>query len=108
VPRAISDTLKTRELVSRFLILATLAFGEQALDEGGLAVGTILENYVLDIPAGILLGVAVGFAIGWSPQAHRSGAGGDCRIDRHPLCGGAWRRGARHLRRSPRSPRAQS
>jgi CPA1 family monovalent cation:H+ antiporter len=65
VPRAISDTLKTRELVSRFFILATLALGEQALKEGGLAVGSVLENYVLDIPAGILLGVAVGYGIGW-------------------------------------------
>jgi CPA1 family monovalent cation:H+ antiporter len=65
VPRAISDTLKSRELVSRFFILATLALGEEALESGGLLLSSVVVNYVVDIPAGIALGAAVGFAVTW-------------------------------------------
>ncbi len=65
VPRAISDTLKTRELVSRFFILATLALGEESLETGGPALSSVVLNYLVDIPAGALLGAVVGLGIVW-------------------------------------------
>ena len=66
VPRAISDALKARELVSRLVILATLTLGEEALQTGGVAAQSILLNYLFDIPAGILVGGVVGAAIVWA------------------------------------------
>jgi CPA1 family monovalent cation:H+ antiporter len=66
VPRAISDVLKTRELVSRLFILATLTLAEEALNAGSVEVGAIALNYLVDIPAGVLLGLVVGSAIVWA------------------------------------------
>jgi len=65
VPRALADVLKTRELVSKLFILGTLALAEEALDTGAVTPVSIALNYLLDIPAGILLGLAVGYAIVW-------------------------------------------
>jgi len=66
VPRAVADVLKARELVARLFILATLALGEEALEAGEVAPSAIAANYLLDIPAGILLGLLVGRAIVWA------------------------------------------
>lgn len=66
VPRAVSDVLKARELVSRLFILATLALGEEALSSGGITLPSVVLNYLVDIPAGILIGVLVGYAIVWA------------------------------------------
>jgi NhaP-type Na+/H+ or K+/H+ antiporter len=65
VPRAIADTLKARELVGRIFILATLSVVEEALTSGEVAAGSILAGYGLDIPAGALVGLAVGHAAVW-------------------------------------------
>jgi CPA1 family monovalent cation:H+ antiporter len=65
VPRAISDALKARELVSRLFILATLTLGEEALESGRVAAQSIALNYLFDIPAGVVLGFLVGTAIVW-------------------------------------------
>jgi NhaP-type Na+/H+ or K+/H+ antiporter len=65
VPRAIADTLKARELVGRIFILATLSVVEEALTSGEVAAGSILAGYGLDIPAGALVGLAVGQAAVW-------------------------------------------
>nr|WP_246215859.1 cation:proton antiporter [Microvirga makkahensis] len=70
VPRAIADTLKARELVGRIFILATLSVVEEALPSREVAAGSILANYVLDIPAGALVGLAVGQAAA-SPTPQR-------------------------------------
>jgi CPA1 family monovalent cation:H+ antiporter len=60
VPRAISDTLKARELVGRVVILATVAALTESQGERAFA---ILEHYVLDIAGGVLAGLAVGYAV---------------------------------------------
>ncbi len=63
VPRAIADTLKARELVSRLFILATFAL---VVESAGLTLPTpwaVLEHYAFDIPAGLLLGLLIGRAI---------------------------------------------
>jgi NhaP-type Na+/H+ or K+/H+ antiporter len=62
VPRAIADTLKARELVGRIVILATLSVAEEALNSGEVTASSVFANYVLDIPAGALVGLAVGHA----------------------------------------------
>lgn len=66
VPRALADVLKARELVSRLFILASLALGEEALDTGEISPAAVATNYLFDIPAGIVLGIAVGRAIVWA------------------------------------------
>jgi NhaP-type Na+/H+ or K+/H+ antiporter len=66
VPRAVADVLKCRELVSRFFILATLALGEGALETGDITIAAVAVNYLFDIPAGVILGLAVGAAIVWA------------------------------------------
>ena len=66
VPRAIADTLKARELVARIVILATYALALDAAKSGRISVWTALDRYVLDIPAGILLGAGIGLAIVWA------------------------------------------
>ncbi|MDQ4061043.1 MAG: cation:proton antiporter [Pseudomonadota bacterium] len=66
VPRAVADTLKARELVSRIAILATFALALEAARSGQITIMAVLDRYVLDIPAGILLGVVVGHAIVWA------------------------------------------
>lgn len=66
VPRAIADTLKTRELVSRMLILATLALGIEMVNSGRLSGWSFVEHYLFDIAAGIGVGFGVGYAIVWA------------------------------------------
>ena len=68
VPRAISDTLKAREVVGRFVILATFALVVEAERAGGLAPFGIARHYALDIAAGLLLGIAVGQAVAWARE----------------------------------------
>lgn len=63
VPRAISDSLKARELVTRVFVLATFALLVQTAEEdrpGGLM---LLDHYAFDIPAGVLLGMLIGRAV---------------------------------------------
>jgi CPA1 family monovalent cation:H+ antiporter len=68
VPRAIADTLKARELVSRPLILATLALVVEGTALGRIEAGAVAKAYVLDIAGGIAVGVAVGHAVAWARQ----------------------------------------
>ncbi len=65
VPRAIADTLKARELIGRIVILATLSVVEDVLNSGEVAATSVLASYGLDIPAGALVGLAVGHAAVW-------------------------------------------
>jgi NhaP-type Na+/H+ or K+/H+ antiporter len=65
VPRAIADTLKARELVGRIFILATLSVVEEVLSSGEVATSSVLASYGLDIPAGALIGLAVGHGAVW-------------------------------------------
>ena len=64
VPRAISDTLKGREIVGRVLILATLGLVEESLTSRAHAnlFELAARAYLLAIPAGILIGFLVGRA----------------------------------------------
>ena len=66
VPRAIADTLKARELVGRIVILATLSVVEEGLSSGRVTAGSVIGSYALDIPAGGLVGFAVGQAAVWA------------------------------------------
>lgn len=68
VPRAIADTLKTRELTARILLLATFGWLEAGLISGHVRVADIAASYLLDIPAGALVGMAVGRAAIWARQ----------------------------------------
>ncbi|WP_172123584.1 MULTISPECIES: cation:proton antiporter [unclassified Devosia] len=65
VPRAIADVLKARELVSRVFILGTLALAGEALNAGEITASSTAFNYLFDIPAGIVLGCVIGYAIVW-------------------------------------------
>ena len=62
VPRAISDTLKARELVGRVFILATFSLALDAVEPGRLSIWLVVEHFLLDIPLGALLGSAIGYA----------------------------------------------
>ncbi|MDQ3557849.1 MAG: cation:proton antiporter [Pseudomonadota bacterium] len=66
VPRAIADALKTRELVSRLIILATLALGIEMVNSGRLSGWSLVEHYLFDIGAGIGVGFVVGHGIVWA------------------------------------------
>lgn len=68
VPRAIADTLKARELVTRVVILATFALTLETAGSNQLSIRSLLDHYALDIPAGILLGFGIGHAIVWARQ----------------------------------------
>jgi CPA1 family monovalent cation:H+ antiporter len=68
VPRAIADTLKARELVTRLIVLATFALTVETARAGHFSPAALLEHYALDIPLGILLGFAVGRAVAWARQ----------------------------------------
>jgi CPA1 family monovalent cation:H+ antiporter len=68
VPRAIADTLKARELVTRLVVLATFALTVETVRAGRFFPAALLEHYALDIPLGILLGSAVGYAVAWARQ----------------------------------------
>ncbi len=68
VPRAIADTLKARELVTRLVVLATFALTIETVHSDGFSVAALVEHYALDIPLGILLGFAVGHAVTWARQ----------------------------------------
>lgn len=63
VSRAIADTLKARELVARLFILATFALVVESAGSGLPTTWAVLEHFVLDIPAGLLLGFLIGQAI---------------------------------------------
>ena len=68
VPRAIADTLKARELVARIIILASFSLVIEAAMSGKASVGLVLDRFLFDIPAGVLLGFAVGHAVAWARQ----------------------------------------
>ncbi len=59
VPRAIADTLKARELVGRIFILAAFGLVEDSLTRPVTTI-TVLDNFLFDIPAGIMAGFLVG------------------------------------------------
>jgi CPA1 family monovalent cation:H+ antiporter len=63
VPRAISDSLKARELVTRVFILATFALLLETEELNRVGPLVLLDHYALDIPAGVLLGVLIGRAV---------------------------------------------
>lgn len=66
VPRAIADTLKARELVGRIVILATLSVVEESLSSGQVTARSVFGSYAISIPAGGLIGFAVGQAAIWA------------------------------------------
>jgi CPA1 family monovalent cation:H+ antiporter len=68
VPRVIADTLKALELTARILLLATLGWIETSLTSGRVDALDVAASYLLDIPAGALLGVLVGRAAIWARQ----------------------------------------
>ncbi|HEV7254332.1 MAG TPA: cation:proton antiporter [Mesorhizobium sp.] len=68
VPRAIADTLKARELVSRLFILASLSLGLESATQAEFSLLAVLEHYALDIPAGIALGLVLGRLIVWARE----------------------------------------
>ena len=68
VPRAIADTLKARELVGRILILATLGVVEDAVTSSPSVAETVLDHFVLAIPAGIVAGLIIGRLAVWLRQ----------------------------------------
>lgn len=63
VPRAISDTLKARELVGRLMVLATVALVTEEGSADAIGIGQLAEHYLLDIVGGALLGLIVGYVI---------------------------------------------
>jgi NhaP-type Na+/H+ or K+/H+ antiporter len=68
VPRAVSDALKARELVARLVILAAFALVLETARAGRFSVLSLGEHYALDIPAGIALGLAVGYVVAFARQ----------------------------------------
>jgi len=60
VPRAIADTLKARELVARIAILATFGSLLESMTGEHYAIASALKHYAFGIPAGALLGWAIG------------------------------------------------
>lgn len=66
VPRAIADTLKARELVGRLFILATFGLALEVVQTERFSLLAVGEHFALDIPAGLLLGVAVGQLVVWA------------------------------------------
>jgi NhaP-type Na+/H+ or K+/H+ antiporter len=65
VPRAISDTLKVREMVSRVVILSTFALVQDTATDGPPSAAMVLGRYTLDLVGGAALGVVIGRAILW-------------------------------------------
>jgi NhaP-type Na+/H+ or K+/H+ antiporter len=65
VPRAISDTLKVREMVSRIVILSTFALVLDAAADGPPSTVAVLGRYALDLLGGAALGAVIGRAILW-------------------------------------------
>jgi CPA1 family monovalent cation:H+ antiporter len=63
-----ADTLKARELVARIMILASFSLVLETAMSGKASIGLVLDRFLLDIPAGILLGFAVGHAVAWARQ----------------------------------------
>lgn len=68
VPRAMADTLKARELVARIIILASFSLVLETAISGTASVGLVLDRFLFDIPAGVLMGFAVGHAVAWARQ----------------------------------------
>lgn len=66
VPRAVADTLKAREIVGRVVVLATVSFVVEAAAAAHVSAVGALKHYVLDIAAGMLLGLAVGHVVAWA------------------------------------------
>lgn len=65
VPRAIADTLKSRELVGRIVILATLGLVEDALATRSPLLTAVLDNYLVAVIGGIAAGLATGKIAVW-------------------------------------------
>ncbi len=68
VPRAIADTLKARELVTRPLILATFALVIEGAASGRAGPWPLAEHYGLDIAGGVAVGLVVGRAVAWARE----------------------------------------
>ncbi|HEY8381557.1 MAG TPA: cation:proton antiporter [Microvirga sp.] len=68
VPRAITDTLKARELVARLFILATFALVVENAGSNTPTALAVAEHYAFDIPAGLLVGVLIGRAVAFMRQ----------------------------------------
>jgi CPA1 family monovalent cation:H+ antiporter len=67
VPRAIADTLKAREMVTRVVVLSSLALALEAAftPSGTLPPGRIVGRFALDIVGGAAVGAAIGYAVVW-------------------------------------------
>jgi len=63
VPRAIADALKTREMVTRVLALASFTLALGALAEGPPSVAGALMAFGYDVVGGVLAGTVIGHAV---------------------------------------------
>lgn len=65
VPRPIADALKTREMVSRIVVLSCFGLALDALREGPPGPALLLGGFAYDIVGGILAGALIGWCIVW-------------------------------------------
>lgn len=65
VPRVIADALKTREMVSRIVVLSCFALALDTLLEGPPGPAALLGAFAYDMVGGALAGAAIGRAIVW-------------------------------------------
>jgi CPA1 family monovalent cation:H+ antiporter len=68
VPRAIADALKTREMVSRIMVLSAFALAIEALSKGLPDTVTILGSFAYDLAGGAVAGVMIGHSVVWLRQ----------------------------------------
>jgi CPA1 family monovalent cation:H+ antiporter len=65
VPRAVADALKTREMVSRVVVLASFSLALDALTEGPPSPAAALGTLAYELVGGAVAGAALGRAIVW-------------------------------------------
>jgi NhaP-type Na+/H+ or K+/H+ antiporter len=65
VPRVIADALKTREMVSRIVVLSCFSLALGTLLEGPPGPAALLGGFAYDIAGGVLAGAAIGQAVVW-------------------------------------------
>jgi CPA1 family monovalent cation:H+ antiporter len=65
VPRPVADALKTREMVTRVVVVSTLALGLDALEGKEASPGVILLQVGWDLAGGAALGFVLGRAVAW-------------------------------------------
>ena len=63
VPRALADTLKARELVTRMVIFAAVSLAIETAGADQIAAWPLLRTLGIGIPAGVAVGALVGFAV---------------------------------------------